>query len=86
MALLPTNTPFQRSTSPSGSFVAVTPSATLFSGGACRGVYLGGAGSLTITDLSGNTIAFVGLAAGVIHPIEAVAITASSGSDIVIAY
>lgn len=80
------NTPFQRSTSPAGSFVAVTPSATPFVGGPCRGVYLGGSGSLTILDLSGNSIAFVGLAAGVIHPIQALSITASSGSDIVIAY
>ncbi len=80
------NAPFQRSQSPAGSFVSVTPSATPFAGGACRAVYLGGTGTLTILDLSGNSIAFVGLVAGVLHPIQALAITACTGTDILIAY
>lgn len=82
------NSPFQRSTSPSGAFVAVTASATPFAGGPCRGIYIGVTGDVTITDRTGAAITFVGLQAGVIHPIQASAITALAGgaASAVIAY
>lgn len=79
-------TQFQRSQSPAGIFVAVTPGSTNFSGGPCRGLYVGVSGSVTITDLNGNSITFTGLAAGVIHPIQAAAVTAATASGIVAAY
>lgn len=36
-----------------------------------RAVYLGASGNLKVTLSSGDTVTFVGLAAGVIHPIVA---------------
>lgn len=80
------NSPFQRSTSPAGVFVAVTAGATPFVNGKCRGIYVGSSGNITITDLGGNSVQFIGLATGVIHPIQATAITAATAGSIVIAY
>lgn len=36
-----------------------------------RGIYVGATGNLKVTMLSGDIVTFVGLAAGVIHPISA---------------
>lgn len=35
-----------------------------------RGVYVGGSGDLAVEDSGGNQVTFVGLAAGVVHPIS----------------
>lgn len=87
MAATPT-TVNQRSQSSSGQFVAVTASATAFSGGICRGLYLGTAGDVTITDYANNSVTFTNLAAGVIHPIQARAVTtlANGAAGAIIAY
>lgn len=80
------NIPFQRSISPGASYVAVTASATVFATGPCRGIYIGSAGNITVTDRVGNSVQFVALATGVIHPIQATAITAATAGSIVIVY
>lgn len=36
-----------------------------------RGIYVGVSGDLKVDTVGGNTVTFVGLAAGVIHPIRA---------------
>lgn len=86
MAVDYSNSPLQKSTSPGSTFVAVSASATAFANGPCRGIYVGSAGNITITDRQGNSVQFVGLATGVIHPIQATAITAATAGSIVIAY
>ncbi len=80
------NSPFDRSIAPTGLLVAVSASATAFANGVCRGIYVGSAGNITVTDRGGNSVQFVGLATGVIHPIQASAITAATAGSIVIAY
>lgn len=81
------NSPSQRTNSPASRFVAVTASATPFANGACRGIYVGVTGNITVTDPDGVTSAqFVGIAAGVIHPIQANALTAATATSVVIVY
>lgn len=43
-----------------------------------RGVYIGTAGDLVVVTAGGSTLTFVGLAAGVIHPIACATIVDSS--------
>lgn len=80
------NSPFQKSTSPGALFLAVTAGATPFVNGPCRGIYIGSAGNITVTDRGGVSTQFVALAVGVIHPIQANALTAASAGSIVIVY
>lgn len=80
------NSPFDRSIGPTGLCVVVTAGATPFVNGPCRGIYAGSSGNITITDRGGNSIQFVGIATGVIHPIQAVAITAATAGSLVIVY
>ena len=80
------NSPFNRSIAPTGLCVAVSASATAFANGACRGIYAGSSGNITITDLGGNSVQFVSIATGVIHPIQATAITAATAGSLVIVY
>ena len=80
------NIPFQRSISPGAAYLAVTASATAFASGPCRGIYIGSAGNITVTDRTGVSTQFVALATGVIHPIQASAITAATAGSIVIVY
>jgi hypothetical protein len=44
---------------------------------ACRGIYLGAAGNVKLTTYNGDILTFVGLVAGIVHPITAVRIWAS---------
>lgn len=81
------NSPFPRSIAPTGKCVAVTPADTDLVNGACRGVYIGASGNVTIKDLGGSTVQFVALATGVIHPIQAIQIKASTtATSVVVVY
>lgn len=79
------NTPFQRSISPSPLSVAITAADTDLVNGPCRGIYIGVAGNLTIKDRGGNTVLFVAPAIGVVHPIQAVQIKAATTATSVVA-
>lgn len=59
------------STSPAEHAAAITPHDTNVLTNVTRGVYVGGSGNLKVTMIGGETVTFVGLAAGVIHPIAA---------------
>jgi hypothetical protein len=81
------NSPKQKSISPGAGFVAVTPADTDLANGACRGIYIGASGNLTIKDVLGNTVQFVAPATGVIHPIQAIQIkAATTATSVVVAY
>lgn len=59
-----------------GAF-AITPGASAFPIVA-RAVYVGGAGNVTLTTAAGETVEFVGVAAGTILPVRATHVTAAS--------
>lgn len=49
-----------------------------------RGLYVGVTGNVTVTLAeSGDSVQFVNLAAGIIHPINATHVTAATATDIV---
>jgi hypothetical protein len=54
-----------------GAF-AVTPNDSADLPFAYRGVYVGGSGDLKVTLYDGDTVTFVSLAAGLVHPIRCV--------------
>lgn len=57
---------------PGITFAAVTPNdSTDLPAGASRGLYVGVSGNVKINDVNGAAVVFVGLAAGIIHPIRA---------------
>ena len=45
-----------------------------------RGVYVGVSGDLKVTLIDGSAVTFVGIAAGVVHPLQVVVIW-STGTD-----
>jgi len=51
---------------------AVTPSDSVPLMEMTRGIYVGAAGDLKVDMVNGGTVTFVGLAAGIVHPICAV--------------
>jgi hypothetical protein len=52
-----------------------------------RGIYVGASGNVTVTLVgSGQSVQFVGLAAGVIHPIAASHVTAATATGILGVY
>lgn len=59
---------------PARAHVAVVADTPLVS---CRGIYVGVAGDVSITDVNGLTLVYKNAAAGAIIPIEAIAVTAS---------
>lgn len=59
------------STAPAEHAVAITPHNTNNLAHTTRGVYVGVAGDLKVDMIGGETVTFVGLAAGIIHPIAA---------------
>lgn len=68
---------------------AVTPSDTVvLVKGATKGIYIGGAGNLSVVLQSGATITFNELSAGVFHPISAIRIrsTGTTATNIVAVY
>lgn len=57
--------------SPISRGFAVTPSDSVDLSIYTRGIYVGVTGNVKVTTVGGDTITFVGLAAGIIHPIQA---------------
>lgn len=47
------------------------------------GIYVGVSGNVTCEFADGDTLEFVGLAAGVIHPIECMEVTAAAATSII---
>lgn len=75
--------------SPARSAVAVTPSDTQnFSQGACRGLYVGVGGNVVVVAPDGTTVTYTALAAGIVHPIQALRInnTNTTATNIVALY
>lgn len=67
---------------------AVTPSDTVTYEQPTRGVYVGGAGNLTVDMVSGGTVTFIGLGAGSLLPIQAVRVyeTDTTATSIIALY
>jgi hypothetical protein len=59
-------------TAPASHAFAITKHDTDHLASATRGIYVGGSGDLKVTMIGGEAVTFVGLAAGVIHPIAAI--------------
>lgn len=68
------------------NWASVTPSDSANLTFVPRGVYVGGAGDVAMTDSEGELVTFVGLAAGVIHPLSPYKIysTGTTATNIVI--
>lgn len=60
----------------------ITPGASPFAKRA-RMIFVGGAGNLTLTDGKGNSVTFTGVAAGTLLPVEAIAVTAATATNLV---
>jgi hypothetical protein len=67
---------------------AVTPSDSVDLAAASRGIYVGVSGNVKVTTLNGDAVTFVGLAAGIIHPIAASRVwsTGTAATSIVAVY
>lgn len=65
--------------------VAVSASASAIRGDGApvRGFYIGGAGNVTLTMVSGNSVEFVGLPTGLILPVQATHMTAATATDVI---
>ena len=55
--------------SPARNAMEITPHDTNDLALVTRGIYVGGAGNLKVETANGDVVTFVGLAAGMIHPI-----------------
>ena len=73
---------------PADDGVEITPSDTVDLERVTRGLYVGTIGDVKVTMASGNTVTWVALAAGVIHPLQVrrVFATGTDATDIVAAY
>lgn len=71
--------------SPSGEFSEVTPNDSIPLAKVTRSIYVGTAGDLTVVDLTGTTVTFVGVLAGTLMPLKVriVKDTATTADDIV---
>lgn len=79
----------QTTTHTSGAVRAVTPNdSTDFTLGTCRALYVGGAGDVSIVDLGGETVVFVGALAGSVLPIQTARVnaTGTTATNIVALY
>lgn len=74
--------------SPLERFYAVTPNDGADLAFFCRGIILGVAGDVKVTDMDGNAVVLPSLAAGVVHPIRAKRIwaTGTTATNIVAGY
>lgn len=75
-------------TSPAMGASAITPSDSVDLVKSARGVYVGATGDLKVTLFGGSAATFVGLAAGMIHPIACTRIwaTGTTATSIVALY
>jgi hypothetical protein len=71
--------------SPPDDGFSITPSDDTDLTIATRGIYVGVSGDLKVITLKGTTLTFVGLAAGIIHPlrVKRVVSTGTSATDII---
>lgn len=79
----------QTTTHTSGAVRAVTPNdSTDLTLGTCRALYVGGAGDVSIVDLGGETVVFVGALAGSVLPIQTARVnaTGTTATNIVALY
>jgi hypothetical protein len=74
------------SSSPATKAVAVTPSDTTTIGG-CRGLWVGGAGALTLdfADSQGTNIVISGVPAGTLLPIAPLRVKAATTATLIVA-
>lgn len=73
----------------SGSAAAVTPSNTVdLPDGVTRGLYVGVSGDVNVDMEDGDTVLFVGLAAGIVHPlrVKRVRVASTDAESIVALY
>ena len=75
----------QTDMSPSGTMAVITASDTTVLA-PTRGIYCGGAGNITVVDLSGNTVEMVGLLAGAYYPIRCTKVTAATTATNLVAW
>lgn len=75
----------EKDISPGYGGFAVTPNDSTDLAVPTRGLYVGAAGDVKVTMISGETVTFVGLSAGIIHPICARRVwsTATTATSIV---
>jgi hypothetical protein len=57
-------------THPASTVIAITPNDATILQDDLRGLYIGGAGNLAVITSGGQTVTFVGLAAGTILPVS----------------
>jgi len=71
--------PISTQTHTSGACRAITPAdgADFDAMGVCRAIYVGGAGDISIDDIGGNTVSFVGVLAGSILPVQTARVNAT---------
>jgi hypothetical protein len=60
--------------------VSISAAATELANGLARGFYCGGSGDATFTLEDGTSVTFTAIAAGVIHPIRFIKMTAFDGT------
>lgn len=63
------STPLQYGANSAQDAIAITPSDTVDTTALCRGLFVGGAGAVSLVTLAGNTVAFTGLTAGSVLPV-----------------
>ena len=75
-------------TAPAENGASVTPHDTNDLANTSRGVYVGVSGDVKVDLVGGDTVTFVGMAAGVIHPIRVTRVysTGTDATDIVTVY
>lgn len=69
--------------------VSVTPNDTTnLSGGATKGIYIGGTGNISVTMADGTDVVFTALSSGMIHPISVLKVkaTGTTATNIVAVY
>ena len=75
---------FVDAVTPSGAAASVTPNDST-NIAPTRGLYVGVSGDVKVTMLDGTAVTFVGVAAGIVHPLQVVRVwsTGTDATDIV---
>jgi len=70
---------------PAEKFDSITPHDTNDLSPPTRGLYVGVSGDIKVISLDGNDVTFVGIAAGIIHPISCTRVydTGTTATDVV---